>query len=54
MKDFANNNLKFDENLGKFSKRVENTGGKVEIAGDKLLIEAILWRKGSALASMVW
>ena len=31
-KDFADDNFKFDENGGKVSKRVENTGGKGEIA----------------------
>ena len=29
---FADDNFKFDENGRKFSKRVENTGGKGEIA----------------------
>ena len=32
MKDFADNNFKFDENVRKFSKRVDNTVGKGEIA----------------------
>ena len=32
MKKFADNNLIFDENGRKFSKQVENTGGKGEIA----------------------
>ena len=32
MKEFADDNLKFDENSSKFCKRVENTGGKGEIA----------------------
>ena len=31
-KQSANNNFKFDENSRKFSKRVENTVGKGEIA----------------------
>ena len=31
-KDFADGNLKFDENRAKFSKRVKNTVGKGEIA----------------------
>ena len=31
-KDFANDHFKFDENGRKFSKRVENTVGKGEIA----------------------
>ena len=31
-KEFADDNFKFDENGGKFSKWVENTGGKGEIA----------------------
>ena len=29
---FADNNFEFDENDGKFSKRIENTVGKGEIA----------------------
>ena len=32
LKELADNNLKFDENGRKFSKRVENTVGKGEIA----------------------
>ena len=32
MKQFADDNFKFDENSIKFSKRVENTVGKAEIA----------------------
>ena len=32
MKEFANDNFKFDENGGKLSKRVENTVGKGAIA----------------------
>ena len=32
LKDFADDNFKFDENGRKFSKRVENTVGKGEIA----------------------
>ena len=28
MKELANDNFKFDENSGKFSKKVENTVGK--------------------------
>ena len=31
MKDFADDNFKFDENGRKVSKRVENTEGKEEI-----------------------
>ena len=31
-KDFADDNLKFNENSRQFSKWVENTGGKGEIA----------------------
>ena len=30
--EFADDNFEFDENCGKFSKRVENTVGKREIA----------------------
>ena len=32
MKGFADDNLEFDENVRKFFKWVENTGGKGEIA----------------------
>ena len=32
LKDFADNNFKFYENVGKFSKRVENTVEEGEIA----------------------
>ena len=32
LKEFPDDNLKFDENARKFSKRVENTVGKEEIA----------------------
>ena len=32
MKAFADDNLKFDENGSKFTRRVENTVGKGEIA----------------------
>ena len=32
LKQFADDNFKFDENSRKFSKRVENTVGKGEIA----------------------
>ena len=32
LKEFADNNFKFDENGRNFSKRVENTVGKGEIA----------------------
>ena len=32
LKEFADNNFKFDENSRKLSKRVENTVGKGEIA----------------------
>ena len=32
LKDFADDNFNFDENGSKFSKRVENTVGKGEIA----------------------
>ena len=32
LKEFADDNFKFDENGGKLSKRVENTVGKGEIA----------------------
>ena len=32
LRDFADNNFKLDENGRKFSKRVENTVGKEEIA----------------------
>ena len=32
LKEFADNNFKFNENSRRFSKRVENTVGKGEIA----------------------
>ena len=32
LKEFADNNFKFDGNVRKFFKRVENTVGKAEIA----------------------
>ena len=32
MKEFADNNFQLHENSRKFSKRVENTGGKGELA----------------------
>ena len=32
LKEFADYNFKFDESSGKFSKKVENTVGKGEIA----------------------
>ena len=32
LKEFADDNFKFDGNQGKFSERVENTVGKEEIA----------------------
>ena len=32
LKEFADNNFKFDKNEGKFSRRIENTEGKEEIA----------------------
>ena len=32
IKDFADNNFKFDENCGTLSERTENTVGKGEIA----------------------
>ena len=33
LKEYADDNLRFDENGRKLSKRVENTGGKGESAG---------------------
>ena len=35
LKQFADNNYKFDENGGKLSKQVENTERKGEIAGNE-------------------
>ena len=35
VKEFADDNFKFDEYDGKFPKRVENTVGKAEIARHK-------------------
>ena len=37
MKDFEDDNFKFDENGGKFSKSVENSVGKGEIARYELI-----------------
>ena len=37
-KEFAHNNCKFNENGGKFSKRVENTLGKGKIGYEKFLL----------------
>ena len=38
LKEFADDNFKFDENGRKFSRRVENTVGKGEIAHYKLVM----------------
>ena len=38
LKEFADDNFEFDENGRKFSKRVENTVGKGEIARDEQFI----------------
>ena len=35
MKEFPDHNIKFDENVREFSKQVENTEGKGEIAHDE-------------------
>ena len=35
LKEFADDNFKFDENCGKFSESIENTVGKGEIARNK-------------------
>ena len=35
LKEFAEDNLKFDENGSKFSEQIENAVGKGEIAGYK-------------------
>ena len=43
--EFADDNFKFDENGRKFSKRVENTVGKREIAGYKQSSFPILFSK---------
>ena len=39
MKEFADDNFKFDENGRKLSKRVENTVGKGEIARNELFLQ---------------
>ena len=39
LKEFADNNSKFDGNDSEFSKRLENTGGKREIARYERLFE---------------
>ena len=45
LKEFTDDNFKFDENGRKLSKGVENTVGKGEIARDEHLLET-LWKKG--------
>ena len=47
LKQFVDNNFKFDENGRKFSKRVENTVGKGEIAryvGNSVCLAAYHWQ----------
>ena len=46
MKDFADGNFKFDENSEKFSKTVENTVGKGEIAHhEQFLLSHSIFRR---------
>ena len=46
LKEFADNNFNFDENSRKFSKRVENTVGKVKIARYKQFLLFPVFSKG--------
>ena len=46
LKEFADNNFKFDQNGRKFSKRVENTDGKGEIAcNEQFLLFPLVFSK---------
>ena len=46
LKQFADDNFKFDENHRKFSKRVENIMGKGEIACNKQFLLFPVFSKG--------
>ena len=48
-KEFADDNLKFDENDRKFSKRVENTVEKREIAHNEQFFPFPVFLKGKGL-----
>ena len=57
--EFAENNFKFDENGIKFSKQVENTGGKGEIALYAQFLLCPRWFKqayfpGASKGVIVW
>ena len=59
LKQFAQDNFNFDENSRKFSKHVENTVGKGEIAGNKqfLLFPQCLQKacfQGASKGVIVW
>ena len=59
LKQFANDNFKFDENSRKFSLRVENTMGKGEIATyEKFLLFPQYFQKayflGASKGVIVW
>ena len=59
LKEFADDNFKFDENGGKLSKRVENTVGKGEIArNEQFLLFAQCFQKacflGASKGVIVW
>ena len=59
MKEFADDNFKFDENERKLSKRVENTVGKGEIARyEQFLLFPLCFQKACSLGAskgvIVW
>ena len=59
LKQFADDNFKFDENSRKFSKQVENTVGKGEIARyDQCLLFPQIFQKacfpGASKGAIVW
>ena len=56
MKEFAEDNFEFDENGGAFSKRVENTAGKGEIASTEtvLCVRKSCTKKGRSRISLAY
>ena len=55
LKEFADDNFKFDENGRKLSKRVENTVGKGEIARyEQFLLFPQFVSKGASKGVIVW
>ena len=45
LKEFADDNFKFDENGRKFSKQVENTVGKGEIRHEQFLLSHSVFKR---------